>query len=43
MSKTRKPNQEAKKQPLHTLKEKRVAKQVKKQAGDVFPFISKIA
>ncbi len=43
MSKSRKPNKEAKKQPLHTLKEKRAAKQVRKHAGDVVPFISKSA
>ena len=43
MPKTRKPNKEVKKQPLHTLKEKRAAKQVKKHAGDVVPLISKSA
>ena len=43
MSKSRKPNKEVKKQPLHTLKEKRHAKQLKKHAGDVVPFIAKSA
>ena len=43
MSKSRKPNKEMKKQPMHTLKEKRQAKQLKKHAGDVAPLIAKSA
>jgi hypothetical protein len=41
MSKSRKPNKETKKQPLHTPKEKRAAKLLKKHAGDAVPFIAK--
>jgi hypothetical protein len=43
MPKSRKPNKELKKRPLHTLKEKRTAKQLKKHADDVAPFIAKSA
>lgn len=41
MSKSRKSNKEMKKHPLLTPKEKRAAKQVKKHAGDVAPFIAR--
>jgi hypothetical protein len=34
-------NKEAKKQPLHTAKEKKAAKQAKKHAGDHTPMIVK--
>jgi hypothetical protein len=34
-------NKEAKKQPLHTAKEKKAAKQAKKHAGDHAPMIVK--
>ncbi len=39
MSKARQSNKEAKKQPLLTAKEKKIAKQAKKHAGDVIPII----
>ncbi len=41
MSKSRRSNREAKKQPKLTPKEKKAAKRVKKHAGDVSPFIIK--
>lgn len=41
MSKSRQSNKEAKKQAVLTPKEKKVAKQVKKHAGDVVPMIVK--
>jgi len=40
MSKPRKSNKEAKKQALLTPKEKKVAKQVRKHAGDTVPLIT---
>lgn len=43
MSKSRKSNKEIKKQPLHTAKEKRAARQLKKHAGDAVPLIVKQA
>ena len=43
MSKSRKSNKEMKKQPLHTPKEKRAARQLKKHAGDAVPLITKSA
>jgi hypothetical protein len=39
MGKTQKTNKEAKKQPVLTPKEKKVAKQAKKHAGDVVPMV----
>ncbi|HMW77726.1 MAG TPA: hypothetical protein PKA22_08015 [Rhodocyclaceae bacterium] len=39
MGKIRKGNKETKKQALLTPKEKKVAKQVKKHAGDKVPFV----
>lgn len=39
MGKIRQSNKEAKKQPLHTAKEKKAAKQTKKHAGDTVPLI----
>lgn len=41
MGKSQKSNREAKKQPLHTPKEKKAAKQAKKHAGDVVPMVVK--
>jgi hypothetical protein len=39
MSKSQKTNKEAKKQPLHSPKEKKAAKMAKKHAGDVVPLV----
>ena len=39
MSKSQRSNKEVKKQALHTPKEKKVAKQVKKHAGGIVPLI----
>ena len=39
MSKVQKSNKEAKKQAVHSPKEKRAAKQAKKHAGDAVPLI----
>jgi hypothetical protein len=39
MGKIRQGNKETKKQPLLSPKEKKVAKQVKKHAADVVPFL----
>jgi hypothetical protein len=39
MTKARQSNKEAKKQPLMTPKEKKAAKQTRKHAADVVPFI----
>jgi hypothetical protein len=39
MTKARQSNKEAKKQPLMTPKEKKVAKQARKHASDVVPFV----
>jgi len=39
MSKERSSKKEAKKQPLHTQKEKKAAKQAKKHAGETVPII----
>lgn len=39
MSKVRKNNKEARKQPLLSPKEKKAAKQVKKHAGDIVPLL----
>jgi len=41
MTKSRQSNKEAKKQALLTPKEKKVAKQVKKHAGDIVPMLVK--
>lgn len=41
MSKSQRPNKEAKKPVLLTAKEKRAAKQVRKHAGDAVPLIVK--
>lgn len=41
MAKAQKSNKETKKQPLHTPKEKKAAKQAKKHAGDVVPMVVK--
>lgn len=41
MGKSQKSNREAKKQALHTPKEKKAAKQAKKYAGDVVPLVVK--
>lgn len=41
MSKARKSNKEAKKQPLLTQKEKKVAKQSRKHASDIVPLIAR--
>lgn len=41
MSKSQRSNREAKKQSLLTPKQKKAAKQAKKHAGDVVPFIVK--
>lgn len=41
MTKSQRPNKEAKKQALQTPKEKKAAKQVKKHAKDVVPLIVK--
>jgi hypothetical protein len=43
MSKNKKPNREAKKQPLLTSKEKKAAKQAKKHEGERSPLITKQA
>jgi hypothetical protein len=43
MAKSQKSNKEMKKQPLHTPKEKRAARQLKKHAGDVVPLLDKHA
>lgn len=39
MSKAQKSNKEAKKQPLHSPKEKKAAKLAKKHAGDAVPLV----
>jgi hypothetical protein len=39
MSKSQRSNREVKKQALHTPKEKKLAKRLKKHAGDPSPFI----
>lgn len=39
MGKIRHSTKEAKKQALHTPKEKKIAKQLKKHAGDVIPLL----
>jgi hypothetical protein len=41
MPKSRQSNKESKKQPAHTPKEKKAAKQVKKHAGDSVPLLTK--
>jgi hypothetical protein len=41
MAKAQKSNKETKKQPLHTPKEKKAAKQAKKHAGGVTPMVVK--
>ncbi len=41
MSKSQRPNKEAKKQASRTPKEKKAAKQAKKDAGDFVPFVVK--
>ena len=41
MSKSKKPNKEAKKHSLLTPKEKKAAKQVKKHAGDSIPLLER--
>ncbi len=41
MSKSQHSNKESKKQAVHTAKEKKAAKQVKKHAGDAVPLIVK--
>ncbi len=43
MSKTQKSNKEAKKQAVLSPKEKKSAKQLKKQTGDAVPFVIKSA
>lgn len=41
MSKARKSNKESKKQALLSPKEKKMAKQIKKHAGEVVPLLTK--